>query len=121
MDKLVTLAPALGILGLLFAGMLYWGIMRRSPGTDRMREISDSIHEGAMAFLRREYSILFAFVGIVAVLLGVFLNWQTAVAFISGAACSILAGFIGMKAATRANVRTTAAAKDRPQEERTEC
>jgi K(+)-stimulated pyrophosphate-energized sodium pump len=68
-----------------------------------------------MAFLRREYTILLAFVSVVALLLGWRLNWQTAVAFLGGAFCSTLAGFSGMKAATAANVRTTAAAKEKGQ------
>ena len=117
MDKLVTATPFLGALGLLFAGGLYWSVVRHSAGTDRMKEIADEIHTGAMAFLRREYSILFLFIAVVFILLGMSLGWETSVAFLSGAACSILAGFSGMKAATRANVRTTAAAKERGQGE----
>jgi len=111
MENVVSLSPVLGLLGLVFAAALYWSIQRTEAGSPRMREIAEAIHAGAMAFLRREYSILFVFVVVVAVLLAVGLNWQTAVAFVSGAACSILAGFSGMKAATHANVRTAAAAK----------
>ena len=112
MDALVNTAPLLGGLGLLFAGFLYWSVVRSPAGTKKMQEIADAIHSGAMAFLKREYTILFAFVAVVAILLGFSLQWQTAVAFVSGAACSVMAGFFGMKAATRANVRTTAAAKE---------
>jgi K(+)-stimulated pyrophosphate-energized sodium pump len=103
--------PGLGVLGLVFAWGLYWNIARKDPGTERMQQIAASIHSGAMAFLRREYSILFVFIAVVAALLGLFLDGRTALAFVGGAACSILAGLFGMQAATRANVRTAAAAK----------
>jgi len=111
MDMMVTYAPALGAVGLVFAALLYFNMVRRDAGTERMQEIADAIHDGAMAFLRREYSILFGFVAVVALLLGWRLGLNTAGAFVGGAVCSIVAGFSGMKAATRANVRTTAAAK----------
>ena len=77
-----------------------------------MREIAGYIYEGSMAFLRREYQILAIFVVIVFLLLGLFVNWQTGIAFVSGGLCSTLAGYFGMQAATKANVRTTQAAKD---------
>jgi K(+)-stimulated pyrophosphate-energized sodium pump len=115
MENLVTAAPVLGVVGILFAAVLYWVIVRAGTGNDLMREISDAIHTGAMTFLRREYTILSLFIVVVAILLAVFLSWKTALAFIGGAACSITAGFSGMKAATRANVRTTAAAKEKGQ------
>jgi K(+)-stimulated pyrophosphate-energized sodium pump len=111
MDNLILLTPAIGVLGLGFALVLYVSVLRRDAGNERMREIADAIHSGAMTFLRREYTILFFFVVVVAALLGGFLGWRTAVAFIGGATCSVVAGFSGMKAATRANVRTAAAAK----------
>ena len=114
---LLNLAPVLGAVGLAFAGFLYWSVLKAPTGTDRMREIAGDIHDGAMAFLRREYTILAGFVVVVAILLGVFLSRQTAIAFIAGAICSMAAGFLGMKAATRANVRTTAAAKESGQGE----
>ncbi|HXV78142.1 MAG TPA: sodium-translocating pyrophosphatase [Candidatus Polarisedimenticolaceae bacterium] len=112
METWTNLIPLEGLLGLGFALTLYLTIARASAGTDRMREIAAEIHSGAMAFLRREYSILVVFVAIVAALLGWFLDRQTAVAFLAGAACSVLAGFLGMAAATKANVRTAAAAKE---------
>jgi K(+)-stimulated pyrophosphate-energized sodium pump len=77
-----------------------------------MREIAGYIYEGAMAFLRREYRILGYFVLIVFVLLTISISWRTAIAFVSGASCSVLAGLFGMQAATKANVRTSQAAKD---------
>jgi len=65
MNALVSSAPLLGGLGLLFAGFLYWSVVRSAAGTERMQEIAEAIHSGAMAFLRREYSILFVFVAVV--------------------------------------------------------
>ena len=112
MTQLVTYSPYLGIVGVLFAAILYWRVARGSAGTDRMQEIAEQIHDGAMAFLRKEYSILVIFIAVVATLLAWKLAYQTALAFIFGAATSIVAGFSGMKAATRANVRTAAAAKE---------
>jgi K(+)-stimulated pyrophosphate-energized sodium pump len=75
-----------------------------------MQEIAAAIHEGAMVFLKREYQILAIFVLVVFALLGLFINGSTAMAFLAGAACSMLAGLFGMEAATRANVRTAQAA-----------
>ncbi len=112
MNSLVSLIPILGAAGLVFAGLLYIGIMRRSPGSARMVEIAAAIETGAMAFLKRQYTILLGFVVVVAALLAWALGRPTAVAFVGGALASSLAGFVGMRAATRANVRTAAAAKD---------
>jgi K(+)-stimulated pyrophosphate-energized sodium pump len=75
-----------------------------------MTEIAEAIHTGAMAFLKKEYSILVWFIAVVAAVLAIGIGSLTALAFVSGATCSMLAGFIGMKAATKANVRTAAAA-----------
>lgn len=105
-----ALAPVFGGLGLLMALALYRYVLAQPSGTAVMEEISGQIHTGAMAFLRKEYSILVWFVLVVAVLLAVAVNPLTALAFVSGGLCSMLAGFFGMKAATRANVRTAAAA-----------
>lgn len=110
-----VLAPLAGIIGLLVAGILYQIILKSSPGTDKMRAIADEIHTGAMAFLKAEYSILSLFVILVAVLLGYNFNFSTSLAFISGAIASGLAGWLGMKAATKANVRTANAAKEQGQ------
>jgi K(+)-stimulated pyrophosphate-energized sodium pump len=103
-------APYLSLFGLACAGLIYLYLKKQPVGTDVMRELSDAIHDGAMAFLKREYTILAIFVAVVFVVLYIALNPMTAVAFLSGAVCSIVAGFVGMKAATRANVRTTQAA-----------
>ena len=99
-----------GIGGLLMALAIYKFIVRQSPGSALMVEIADAIHDGAMVFLRREYQILTVFIAVVCLLLIVFIAWQTAVAFLCGGVCSMLAGLFGMQAATRANVRTSQAA-----------
>jgi len=106
------LAVLIGVVGLVFALILFLWIKSKPAGTDVMKEISDVIHDGAMVFLKREYSILVIFVIVVFALLAWRIQLETGLAFLGGAACSMLAGFIGMKAATQANVRTTTAAKD---------
>lgn len=113
MEQLVYLAPILGICALLFAFYLTKKVARQDAGTDRMKEISTFIHEGARAFLMAEYKILVVFVAVLFVLIGIGIgNWVTAVCFLVGALFSTLAGYIGMNVATKANVRTAAAAKD---------
>ncbi|VAX18340.1 K(+)-stimulated pyrophosphate-energized sodium pump [hydrothermal vent metagenome] len=111
MQTLLLLAPVLGVAGLLVTLFLYLGILKKSPGNETMVEISDMIHLGAMTFLKREYTILAVFVAVVFVLLALFISPKTAIAFLIGAMFSMLAGFIGMKGATRANVRTSEAAR----------
>ena len=105
--------PVLGVVGLLFALFVYIAIKKHSTGTDLMRKLSGYVHDGAMVFLRKEYTILVVFVILVGVALGIFINWFTAAAYGLGAICSMLAGFFGMKAATKAAVRTTEAARSR--------
>ena len=105
--------PVVGVLGLLWALTIYRGILRHSAGTDKMQGIAQEIELGAMAFLRSEYSKLSIFIAGVALLLGVCFSWQTGVSFVFGALCSAVAGFIGMKAATKSNVRTAQAAKEK--------
>ena len=103
--------PIFGVAGLLVAGLVYIRMTRKPAGTDRMREISDAIHDGAMAFLKREYLVLAIFIVAVFILLSIGIRpFSTAFAFLAGAICSIGAGFFGMKAATKANVRTAYAA-----------
>lgn len=113
--NLGLLAVLIGLVGLLFAIILYLWIRSRNAGTKIMQEISGVIHDGAMVFLKREYSILVIFIIVVFALLAWRIQLQTALTFLGGACCSMLAGFIGMKAATRANVRTCAAAKEKGQ------
>lgn len=104
-------APWFGVLGLVVAGLIYLYLKRQPEGTEEMREISEAIREGAMAFLGKEYSVIAAFVGVAFVLLSLGIGLRTGVAFLSGAACSMLAGFLGMRAATMANARTAEAAR----------
>ncbi len=104
--------PALGAVGLVIAMVVLTVMKRRPVGTDVMKDIAEQIHNGAMVFLRREYSLLSIFVVTVAALLFFFVGQMTAVAFITGALCSIAAGYAGMTSATAANARTAAAAKD---------
>ena len=100
-----------GIAGLVLAWITYTYVKRQSPGNDLMQELAGAIHAGAMAFLRREYSYLMPFLVVVAVLLGIALNWSTAIAYLFGGTCSILAGLFGMQSATAANTRTSEAAR----------
>lgn len=118
MDKLLFYAvPAMGVIGLLYTLLKFNWVGKQDAGDNRMKEISNYIAEGAMAFLKAEWKILTYFVVIVALLLGVMAmsnthsHWSIAVAFVIGAVCSALAGYIGMKAATKANVRTAQAAR----------
>ena len=112
---LTTWSWAVGALGLVAALVVYRYVVRQPDGTTVMGDIADQIHDGAMAFLRREYTVLAGFVAIVAVLLFLAIGQASALAYVAGAASSVLAGFFGMKAATRANVRTSAAANDEGQ------
>ena len=111
MDKYLLWSTLTGVLALAFAYYLSVGISSADPGNSRMREIAGYIHEGAMAFLYREYRYLAIFIVIVFAVLSLFINWQTAVCFLAGALCSIMAGYFGMQVATKANVRTAAAAQ----------
>lgn len=113
MSGLMYLAPVVGVVGLVIGFLLYNYIKSQPAGNDKMKEISEMIHEGAMAFLFREYKILVFFIVAVFVLmlLSSDLGLKTAISFLFGALSSILAGFVGMKSATRANVRTSEAAR----------
>lgn len=111
MEQFLQWIPWAGGAGLLVAFVLYQGIKRLPDGNERMRDIASQIHVGAMAFLRREYMVLAAFIIVVFGLLANYLGLNTALAYVSGAVCSIAAGFFGMNAATRANVRTAEAAR----------
>jgi K(+)-stimulated pyrophosphate-energized sodium pump len=117
MDKLIYLVPLMGVIGLLYTLVKFNWVSKQDAGTDRMKEISKYIADGAMAFLKAEWKILTYFAVIVSLLLGFMgsrsesSHWSIAIAFLIGAFFSALAGFIGMKAATKANVRTTHAAR----------
>ncbi len=115
MDTYLYLTPAFGAVALLFALSRARFVGRQDAGTDRMKEIAAAIREGAMAFLRREYSVLAVFALVVAALLFVANlgtgNQLVGLSFLVGALCSALAGFFGMRVATAANVRTANAAR----------
>jgi len=117
MDYLIYLVPVMGIIGLIYTLSKFNWVSKQPFGSAKMKEISDHIGEGAMAFLKAEWKILTYFVIIVSLLLAVLStsnehsHWLIAFAFIIGAVFSALAGYIGMKVATRANVRTAEAAK----------
>jgi len=112
LSKAAFAGIGIGAVGVLYALLTYFLIKRAPAGSERMREIAQAIRSGAMVFLRREYQMVAVFVVIVFAVLWWGLGWQTAVAYVGGALCSMLAGFVGMRAATHANVRTTQAAID---------
>jgi len=102
--------PAIGIIGLLFAFVIYKMVMKKDPGNEKMKDIAEQIHIGAMVFLRREYQIIFIFMIVVFVVLTVFLSLYTGIAYVGGAISSMLAGIFGMQAATRSSGRSCQAA-----------
>ncbi len=114
MDNLI-IPPALGILGMVMAFVVYKLVMKYPDGEDKVKKIGDQIHAGALAFMKTEYKYLSIFIAVIVVLAWYALGPYTAISIIVGAICSSVAGFIGMYAATKANVRTaTAAQKDGP-------
>jgi len=115
MEQWTSLAPYLGVAGLVVAALIYASVKKGEVGTAQMAEIADAIHDGAMAYLKRQYTVLLIFIVIVFALLYWGVGGDTALAFLAGAACSMLAGFSGMSAATAANVRTTQAASSKGQ------
>ena len=111
MQGLTVIAPFLGVLSLIIAWLIYGYVKKQPNGTPLMQELEEMIHDGAMAFLKKEYSILIIFIAVVFIVLGLLLGeWRTSVAFVTGAFCSMLAGFSGMSAATKGNSRTAEAA-----------
>nr|HPN60279.1 sodium/proton-translocating pyrophosphatase [Chitinophagaceae bacterium] len=117
MDKLIYLVPVMGLIGLLYTLIKFNWVSKQDAGNDRMKEIANYIAVGAMAFLKAEWKILGYFVVIVGILLAIMAqanphsHWLISVAFVVGAVFSATAGYIGMKVATRANVRTAQAAR----------
>ena len=101
----------IALFGILYASILAVKIRKESPGNEKMREIMNAIHHGAMAFLNKEYVVLIVFVIITALILLFALSWQLALSFVVGAFLSALAGNIGMRVATTSNARTTNAAR----------
>ena len=110
MDKIIWLAPLFAAVALLFALYKARYVSKCDAGNSRMQEIAAAIAEGASAFLRAEYKILAIFIVVLFVLIAIFIDIGTAVCFVIGACFSILAGFFGMRVATKANVRTANAA-----------
>ncbi len=117
MEKLIYVVPLMGVVGLLYTLIKFNWVAKQEAGSARMKEISNFIAEGAMAFLKAEWKILGYFVAIVALLLGFMASknsgshWSISISFIIGAVFSATAGYIGMRVATKANVRTAEAAK----------
>ena len=112
MEFFVWFTPVAAVLALIFAAYKANYVQKAAPGNSRMQEIAQAIAEGADAFLKSEYKILAIFVVVLFVLIALFIDIGTAVCFVIGALFSILAGFFGMKVATRANVRTANAAME---------
>ncbi|TNF90399.1 MAG: sodium-translocating pyrophosphatase [Gammaproteobacteria bacterium] len=102
--------PIFGIVGLIVAFIIFGLVMRYDEGSEKIKKIGDAIHSGAMVFMRREYSMLALFGGILLIIVYLALGTSTAIAYIVGAFSSGIAGWIGMFTATKANVRTTTAA-----------
>ncbi len=110
--QIELLIPLSGIIALIFAVFLSLKVIREKPGNELMKEISNMIEQGAMAFLKREYSVLVFFIIIVSLILGWVRSPITSLSFVVGAICSGLAGLTGMKIATKANSRTAHAAME---------
>jgi K(+)-stimulated pyrophosphate-energized sodium pump len=111
MDLSVLLAIGGGAVAVLFAVLLTFIVLRQSPGSERMVEIASAIQEGASAYLNRQYVVIAVIGVVVAVIIGLTLGWVTAVLYVVGAACSAIAGYVGMNVSVRANVRTAEAAR----------
>ena len=111
MESFIYVAPVLGVIALVFAFILSGKVSREEVGTDRMKEISTAISEGAHAFLTAEYKILAIFIIVLFILIGLGIGFGSAIAFVVGTLFSILAGYFGMSVATKANVRTANAAR----------
>ena len=110
MENLLYAVPVVGVISLIVALMLKSWIGKQEEGNDRMKEIAGYIREGAMAFLGREYKMVAVFAVALLLIVAIFIDVIAAIACLFGAAFSVLAGYIGMKTATDANVRTTNAA-----------
>ncbi|MCJ7744925.1 MAG: sodium/proton-translocating pyrophosphatase, partial [Actinobacteria bacterium] len=104
---------ASSVFGLAVAALFAYLVLKADPGNEKMQEISRSIQEGAMAFVSREYRYVGIFVILMVLLLSFLLRdgWMTALCYVFGAACSLGAGFVGLSISTRANSRTTEAAR----------
>ena len=115
LENLTIYALGIGVAGLVACYLTYAGIVRNAPGSQAMQDLAEEIRKGAMAFLKREYTVLVPFLLVVAGLLAWALNIETGIAYVLGGVSSILAGWAGMTAATKANVRTSEAARSQGQ------
>ncbi|UCH84791.1 MAG: sodium-translocating pyrophosphatase [Candidatus Latescibacterota bacterium] len=109
---LMQLIPWIGVLGMLVAVITFFSVRRYPPGDEKMQELAEKIHAGAMVFLKREYQIIFIFMVIIFIALATMLSLWTGIAYLCGAICSGFAGWFGMEAATRSGSRACQAAKD---------
>ncbi|MBE0479141.1 sodium-translocating pyrophosphatase, partial [Candidatus Aerophobetes bacterium] len=112
LQQVSVAVPWIGIAGVIFAIASYFYVKRFPAGNETMVKIAEQIHRGAMVFLKREYQIIAIFIVCMFIILVRFLTFWTGIAFLSGAACSMLAGFLGMKAATRSSSRACQGAID---------
>ncbi len=110
LSGLPLIPPLIGLFGLVVAYFIFTRIMKLPGGEGKVAEIAEMIHRGALVFMQREFKLLSVFMIVIGVLIGFLLDWFEALAFFMGAIASFAAGFIGMYAATKANVRTAVAA-----------
>ncbi|MDQ8149402.1 MAG: sodium/proton-translocating pyrophosphatase, partial [Gemmatimonadota bacterium] len=115
LENLTIYALGIGVAGLVACYLTYAGVVRNAPGSEAMQDLAEEIRKGAMAFLKREYTVLAPFLLVVAGLLSWALNIETGIAYVLGGVCSVLAGWAGMTSATKANVRTSEAARSQGQ------
>ncbi len=112
MDQLLNYIPFIGLAGILFALLIYFWVVKQPAGNSTMKNISTLIENGSMTFLKKEYSILIVFITVVTILIATQLTIKSAICYICGALSSMICGYIGMKAATKANVRTAQSASE---------
>ncbi len=112
LTRVLSAVPWLGVFGVVVAIFTYFAVLRHSPGDELMQSIAEKVHSGAMVFLKREYSIIALFMVLVFIALALLINPWTGVAYLCGALASMLAGWLGMNAATRAATRACQGAKE---------
>ena len=110
--SMTRVVPWIGVGGMVFAFLTYFDVRRKPPGNELMQKIAGQIHHGAFVFLKREYQIISIFIVVLFAVLTYALSFQTALAFLAGAICSMSAGVLGMEAATKSSVRACQGAKD---------
>src|SRR5438309_10786385 len=109
--NVVAWAVGAAILAVLYAAALTVWVLRRPPGNERMREIAAAIQEGATAYLNRQYTVIAVIGVVIAILIAVLINVETAILYVIGAALSAGAGYVGMNVAVRSNLRVAEAAR----------